>query len=187
MFATIRIRKFSPALFWMLAATLFLHASASSANLPAFRGESFRGMPFGASLADFNAKKWELTPSNDAGGDKNRFQSFIRMDEQKSMGDLLLLEVTYYFLDGKFYGVLLQTPDGCQTEILNQALLSSRGEPYHTVVPADGLVWIGSLSTAILQRNRETGEASLMIFGNALQKGFEAYVKDAGGKISKDL
>ena len=159
----------------------------SSKPQSSFREDAFRGMPFGASLEEVAAKKWELSPSNDAGGDKVRFQAFIRTDEQKAVGDIYLFEITYYFLDGKFYGVLLQTADGSQTEILRQALMSSRGEPLNTSLPAGGAVWVGPSSTAILQRNQDTGEGTVLIVGNALQLSYEAYVKDAGGKISKDL
>jgi hypothetical protein len=168
-----------------LFAILSLNIGASEASQ--IRDDGFRGMPFGASLDDFSAKKWELSPSNDSGGDKARFQTFIRTDEQKVLGDITLLDITYYFLDGKFYGVLLQTADGNQTEIMRQALVSSRGEPLHALLPVGGSVWIGSSSTAILQRNQETGEGTVMIVGNALQQRYEAYVKDAGGKIGKDL
>jgi len=169
---------------WLfIGSSRFLHASNPSLVID----DSFRGLPYGASLADAAAKKWELSPSNDAGGEKARFQSYIRTDEQKALGDINLLEITYYFLDGKFYGVLLQTADGSQTEIMRQALVASRGEPVHASLPTGGVVWIGPSSTAILQRNQETGEGTVMIVGNTLQQSYESYVKDAGGKISKDL
>jgi len=175
------------ALLLMISTGLSQVTTDSSKPQSSFREDAFRGMPFGASIDEVAAKKWELSPSNDAGGDKLRFQTFIRTDEQKAVGDINLLEITYYFLDGKFYGVLLQTADGSQTEILRQALVSSRGEPLNTSLPARGAVWIGPSSTAILQRNQDTGEGTVLIVGNALQQSYEVYVKDAGGKISKDL
>ena len=187
MFDSTRNSQGLVALFLMLSAGLSPAATDYAKPQSSFREDTFRGVPFGASLADFSANKWELCPTNDAGGVKARFQSFIRTDEQKVLGDINLLEITYYFLDGKFYGVLLQTADGSQTEILRQALVSSRGVPLNTSFPVGGAVWIGTSSTAILQRNQGTSDGALMIVGNALQQSYEAYVKDAGGKISKDL
>ena len=166
---------------------LILSTKINASDATFIREDTFRGLPFGASIDDAKKTQWELTPSNDAGGEKARFQCYIRTDEQKTLGDINLLEITYYFLDGKFYGVLLQAADGSQTEILKQALVSIRGDPLRTLAPAGGMVWIGPSSTAILQRNQETGEGSVLIVGNALQQNYESYVKDAGGKISKDL
>ncbi len=179
------MKHFHPIIF-IISFGIFVPAKLYSANAQTAEG-SFRGLPFGATLTDAANKKWELTPANDVSGEKTRFQTFIRTDEQKAIGDINLLEITYYFLDGKFYGVLLQTADGSQTEILRQALISSRGEPLTTLIPAGGTIWIGSSSTAILQRNQATGEGTLLIVGNTIQQRYEAYVKDAAGKASKDL
>lgn len=169
---------------FVIAVTSF--GVCQSASVPLV-GDSFRGLPFGATLTDAIAKKWELSPANDAGGDNPKFQAYIRTDEQKALGEITLLEITYYFLNGKFYGVLLQTADSNQTEILRQALVLSRGEPLQASVPSGGAVWIGSTSTAILRRNQETGEGSVMIMGNGMQDSYEVFVKEAGGKVGKSL
>jgi hypothetical protein len=170
-------------------ALLFLGASRllNASNPSLVIDDSFRGLPYGASLADAAAKKWELTPVNDANGDNPKFQVYVRTDEQKSLGDMTLQEITYYFLNGKFYGVLILTADGNQTQILKHALISSRGNPYSASSPAGALVWIGTSSTAILKRNQETGEGTMMIVGNGLQESYESYVKSAGDKVGKDL
>jgi hypothetical protein len=176
-------------LYILILGALFFYSSVCiyGANPSLMLDDSFRGLPYGASLADAAAKKWELTPVNDANGDNPKFQAYVRTDEQKSLGDITLQEITYYFLNGKFYGVLILTADGNQTEILKHALFSSRGNPYSASSPVGALVWIGKSSTAILKRNQETGEGTMMIVGNGLQESYESYVKNAGDKVGKDL
>lgn len=145
---------------------------------------SFRGVPYGSTIAEISAKGWDLTPVNDANGEKSQFQAYIRNNEKKSLGEITCQEITYYFLHGKFYGVLLETADGTQTEILKQAITSGRGKPLQSI---GGEVWIGSKSSVILRINEVNGEGAFLIFDNSLQGDYENYVRDSGGAVSKEL
>ena len=158
---------------------MWLHADESS-----IAQNLFRGIPYGTTVDEMTAKGWDLTPVNDSNREKAALQAYIRNDEKKSFGDITCEEITYYFLNGKFYGVLLQTADGTQTEILKEAICAKRGKPLPSTC---GLVWIGQNSSVILRFNETSSEGTFLLFDNAQQTLYEKYVREAGGAASREL
>ena len=154
------------------------------ADEPSISQNLFRGIPYGTTVEEMTAKGWDLTPVNDSNREKAALQAYIRNDEKKSFGDITCDEITYYFLNEKFYGVLLQTVDGTQTEILKEAICAKRGRPLLTT---SGLVWIGQNSSVILRLNGTSGEGTFLLFDNNMQSLYEKYVREAGGAASREL
>jgi hypothetical protein len=167
----------------LLGASLPAHCNLQAAD-QTLAQNAFRGIAFGSPIEEVTSKGWDLTPVNDSNGDKPKLQAYIRNDEKKSLGDINCQEITYYFLNGKFFGVLLQTADSTQTEILKEALSTKRGKPF----PSNGgLVWVGQNSSVILRLNESSSEGTFLIFDNMLQAEYEKYVKEVAGVISREL
>ncbi|MEI6072724.1 MAG: hypothetical protein WCS31_13095 [Verrucomicrobiae bacterium] len=157
-----------------------------AAIAPAEKENAFRGVPFGTPLAEVQ-KKWELEPLDEAGPPGDPLKLFIRNDETKSIGNIALQEIVYYFFDGKFYAVQICAPDSRQTEILRQALDIAFGGRPHASKEGDSFVWPGKSASAQLMVNPGTGEGRALIFNNDLQADYEKYSLGAAKKAAAEF
>ena len=165
-------------------------SSADTKDAPGFstadKNNAFRGIPFGTPLEEVQ-KKWELTPVSEGGSPEEALKLFIKNDEVKKIGDLSLQEVTYYFFQGRFYAVEVETPDTRQTQTLRQALeISYRRGPNPGASP-DSLVWAGENVSTLLLVNPLTGEGRMLLFSNAIQSGYETYFLESAKRTASQL
>lgn len=150
------------------------------------KNNAFRGIPFGTPLEEVQ-KKWDLTPVAEGASPEEALKLFIKNDEVKKIGDLTLQEVTYYFFQGKFYAVEVETPDTRQTQTLRQALeIAYKKGPSPGSAP-DSFVWPGENTTTLLLVNPMTGEGRMLLFSNALQGGYEAYFLESAKRTASQL
>ena len=165
-------------------------SSADTKDAPGFstadKNNAFRGIPFGTPLEEVQ-KKWELTPVSEGGSPEEALKLFIKNDEVKKIGDLSLQEVTYYFFQGRFYAVEVETPDTRQTQTLRQALeIAYRRGPNPGASP-DSLVWAGENVSTLLLVNPLTGEGRMLLFSNAIQTGYETYFLESAKRTASQL
>ena len=147
---------------------------------------SFRGMVFGSSLEEVEKTiKLDSISEEHAKGDPLKI--YIRSDEKKSLGDVAIQEVAYYFFEGKFYAVVIATMDYRQTENLRKALDSVYGGSSHREKESQNLVWNGKNTTAFMRSDRVTGEARTMISSNELQKNYERFSRESAVKAASEL
>jgi hypothetical protein len=163
---------------------------ADTKDAPGFstadKNNAFRGMPFGTPLDEVQ-KKWELTPVSEGGSPEEALKLFIKNDEVKKIGDLTLQEVTYYFFQGRFYAVEVETPDTRQTQTLRQALeIAYRRGPNPGASP-DSLVWAGENVSTLLMVNPLTGEGRMLLFSNTIQSGYETYFLESAKRTASQL
>jgi hypothetical protein len=164
-----------------LAAPPEEQAGISSAD----RNNAFRGIPFGTPLEEVR-KKWDLTPVGDSPAD-DPLKLFIKNDEVRAIGNLTLQEVTYYFFQGKFYGVEIVTPDTRQTETLRQALEIAYGRPPFAGNSPDAVAWPGDHVSTLLIMSPLSGEGRTFLFSNPIQSGYEAYFLESARKTATQL
>ena len=157
-------------------------AGISSAD----RNNAFRGVPFGTPLEEVQ-KKWELNPVGDAVSTEDPLKLFIKNDEVKKIGDLTLQEVTYYFFQGKFYAVEIETSDTRQTQTLRQALEIAYGRPPSSGASPDAVVWAGDHVSTLLIMNPLSGEGRTFLFSNPIQSGYETYFLESAKKTATQL
>jgi hypothetical protein len=165
-------------------------STADAKDTPGFstadKSNSFRGIPFGTPLEEVQ-KKWELTPVTEGTAPEESLKLFIKNDEVKKIGDLTLQEVTYYFFQGRFYAVEVETPDTRQTQTLRQALeIAYRRGPNPGASP-DSLVWAGENVSTLLLVNPLTGEGRMLLFSNAIQNGYETYFLESAKRTASQL
>jgi hypothetical protein len=165
-------------------------ASSENKDAPGFstadKNNAFRGIPFGTPFEEVQ-KKWDLTPVTEGVSPEEALKLFIKNDEVKKIGDLTLQEVTYYFFQGKFYAVEVETPDTRQTQTLRQALeIAYRRSPNPGPSP-DALVWAGENVSTLLLVNPLTGEGRMLLFSNAIQSGYESYFMESAKKTASQL
>jgi len=147
---------------------------------------SFRGMVFGSSLEEVEKTiKLDSISEEHAKGDPLKI--YIRSDEKKSLGDVAIQEVAYYFFEGKFYAVVIATMDYRQTENLRKALDIVYGGSPHREKESQNLVWNGKNTTAFMRSDRVTGEARTMISSNELQKNYERFSRESAVKAASEL
>ena len=147
---------------------------------------SFRGMVFGSSLEEVEKTiKLESISEEHAKGDPLKI--YIRSDEKKSLGDVAIQEVAYYFFEGKFYAVVIATMDYRQTENLRKALDIVYGGSPHKEKESQNLVWNGKNTTAFMRSDRVTGEARTMISSNELQKNYGRFSRESAVKAASEL
>lgn len=147
---------------------------------------SFRNMAFGSSIEEVQKTiKLEPIAEDQAKGDP--LKTYIRSDEKKSLGDVAIQEVVYYFLEEKFYAVLISTLDYRQTENLRKALDIVYGASPHIDKESRNLVWSGKNTTAFMRSDRVTGEARTMISCNELQKSYDRLSRESATKASGEL
>lgn len=149
-------------------------------------GNSFRGMAFGTPLE--KAKQvWELQPVSEEGQVPERLQLFIRNDENKSLGEIAVQELGYYFFDGKFYGVLIGTMESRYTELLKRMFEAAYAAGPQASSSEGALVWPGRNVSVLMKVNKDTGEARTLLFGNTLQREYEDFARDAARKAAEGL
>lgn len=149
------------------------------------RSKSFCGVPFGASIEE--AKKvWSLEEVEGVSAPDDPVKVYLREDDPLVIGALMVREVTYYFLDGKFYAVGFVTPDSRQTAILRGALVEGYGAPAFEGGGGDLLVWLGEVVSAHLQIG-SSGEARAVLFSNELQPRYEQSLRDAAAKTAAGI
>lgn len=147
---------------------------------------SFRGMVFGSSLEEIEKTiKLESISEEHAKGDPLKI--YIRSDEKKSLGDVAIQEVTYYFFEGKFYAVVIATMDYRQTENLRKALDIVYGGSPHKEKESQNLVWTGKNTTSFMRSDRVTGEARTIISSNELQKNYDRFSRESAVKAASEL
>ena len=147
---------------------------------------SFRGMVFGSSLEEVEKTiKLDSISEEHAKGDPLKI--YIRSDEKKSLGDVAIQEVAYYFFEGKFYAVVIATMDYRQTENLRKALDIVYGGSPHREKESQNLVWNGKNTTAFMRSDRVTGEARTMISSNELQKNYDRFSRESAVKAASEL
>ena len=147
---------------------------------------SFRDMAFGSSIEEVQKTiKLEPIAEDQAKGDP--LKTYIRSDEKKSLGDVAIQEVVYYFLEEKFYAVLISTLDYRQTENLRKALNIVYGASPHIDKESRNLVWSGKNTTAFMRSDRVTGEARTMISCNELQKNYDRLSRESATKAAGEL
>ena len=147
---------------------------------------SFRGMVFGSSLEEVEKTiKLDSISEEHAKGDPLKI--YIRSDEKKSLGDVAVQEVAYYFFEGKFYAVVIATMDYRQTENLRKALDIVYGGSPHKEKESHNLVWNGKNTTAFMRSDRVTGEARTMISSNELQKNYDRFSRESAVKAASEL
>ena len=153
---------------------------------PADKGNSFRGVPFGAPLTKVQTL-WQLEPLSDEGPQGSPLKLFIRNDETKNIGGITLQEIVYYFFEGNFYAVEIFTTDGSQTEILRQAADIAFGGRPHVNKEGNSFVWLGKNASMQLNANPATGEGRALIFNNDLQARYEKFSLEAAKKAAAEF
>lgn len=169
------------------------HAQDASKKNTALAGRStmdqthsFRGMVFGSSLEEMaKTIKFESIAEDHAKGDPIKI--YIRSDEKKSLGDVAIQEVAYYFFEGKFYAVVIATMDYRQTENLRKALDIVYGGSPHKEKESQSLVWTGKNTTSFMRSDRVTGEARTIISSNELQKNYDRFSRESAVKAASEL
>ncbi len=157
-----------------------------AAGMPADKGNSFRGVPFGAPLAKVQTI-WQLEPLSEDGEPGDPLKLFIRNDETKRIGGVALQEIVYYFFEETFYAVGVCTTDSCQTEILREAANIAFGGCPHVNKEGNSLVWLGKNASMQLNVNPVTGEGRALIFNNDLQARYEKSFLEAAKKAASEL
>lgn len=147
---------------------------------------SFRDMAFGSAIEEVQ-KTIQLEPVSEDQAKGDPLKTYIRSDEKKSLGDVAIQEVVYYFLEGKFYGVLISTLDFRQTENLRKALDIVYGASPQLDKESRNLVWSGKNTTAFMRFDRVTGEARTMISCNDLQKNYDRLARESATKAASEL
>ena len=147
---------------------------------------SFRGMLFGSSIEEMEKTiKFEPVSEDHAKGDALKI--YIRIDEKKSLGDVAVQEVSYYFFEGKFYAVVIATMDYRQTENLRKALDIVYGGSPHKEKESQNLLWSGKKTTAFMRSDRVTGEGRTIISSNELQKNYDRFSRESAVKAASEL
>lgn len=147
---------------------------------------SFRDMAFGSAIEEVQ-KTIQLEPISEDQAKGDPLKTYIRSDEKKSLGDVAIQEVVYYFLDGKFYAVLISTLDFRQTENLRKALDIVYGASPQIDKESRNLIWSGKNTTAFMRSDRVTGEARTMISCNDLQKNYDRLARESATKAASEL
>ncbi len=157
---------------------------AKDLNFPD-RTESFAGVPFGATI-DEAQKTWQLEAVEGVSAPGDPVKVYLREDDPLVMGALMVRDVVYYFLDGKFYAVGFATPDSRQTTILREALAEGYGAPPFEGDGGNSLVWPGEAVSAHLQIS-PSGEARAVLFSNELQPRYEQCLREAATKTAAGI
>lgn len=147
---------------------------------------SFRGMAFGTPLEQAK-QAWELQPVAEEGQVPERLQLFIRNDEKKSLGDISVQELGYYFFDGKFYGVVIGTMESRHTELLKRMFEAAYTSGPQVSSSAGAFVWPGRNVSVLMKINADTGEARTLVFGNGMQREYEDFAREAARKAAEGL
>jgi hypothetical protein len=120
----------------------------------------FRGIGFGSEEAKFSG----LVLADDQGS----LKLFNKKGEDLLIGPAKLTGVTYEFLDGKFFSVVLTTNTKSETSELLAVAVAAFGEGEQ--IDPDNTVWEGKTAFAHFSENPTTGEGSLTIGNRELAK-----------------
>ena len=160
--------------------------TAPDSGAKAEKIDSFRGLKFGDTF-DKVPKGWDLQPvSQDAPAD-SPLKAYIRNEEEKQLGGIVLQEIVYYFVNNRFYAVELLTSERTQSEMLRRTLDHAYGSRGGSAPLSESLVWIGKRVTAQYIVSKDTGEGKALMFDNDLQGSYEKIVDEIAQKAALKL
>jgi hypothetical protein len=150
------------------------------------QSNSFRGIVFGTSIDEVQ-RTIDLDLVTEETTKTDPLKLYIRAEEKKSLGNVAIQEVIYYFLEGKFYAVSIATLDIRQTENLRKALEIVYGALPQIDKESRAAVWTGKNTTAFMRFNQITGEARTLISNNDLQKNYDRTMLESAKKAALEL